>query len=792
MKHLLLVLFFLVCSTSILFSQRVSGFVHSGQSKESLIGATLYDMKTQGGTVTDANGYFSWVSKSPSVHLRVTYLGYASQDIHLNLTSDTLLYIQLQSKGIELPEAEVFASARPKFNVISLSSQQLNMIPSITGKPDIMKALQFMPGFQTQGEGSSIIMVRGGSPGENQYLLDNIPLIYVNHLGGFFSVFNPDMINGLEVYKSNFPSRFGGKLSSVMNITQKQGDRSGIKGNLSIGISDFSFSVEGPMSQKSSFILTGRKSMIDPFMAMLGAIVPENNFIMFYGFHDVNAKFSWFPDAKNSFHLNIYEGDDYLNHWTQTVNPEGSSKNQIGHIWGNVLTSAHWRRTLSKQWHIENSLSYTRYRLKDLNTVKSLNSDIEKDKKNIYLSSIQDLSLRSSAKYSFSSWWNLEFGLQASWFLNKPNERIEYKNSKKTHYVDPQNSLDLALYWDNDFCIGRYIDLHVGLRLNTYLIKKYFKFSPEPRASIDFKITKDQILNLGYMRISQNTQLLFVPGSINNSEIWIFSDKDIPTSYSNQYNLGWKGFFHKQMFEVGLELYYKDFSGLSTMKNGYTTISGDAFWKQKIAINGIGTAYGIEFLLRKNIGKWTGFTSYTYARSFRQFADINQGHSYVYDYDRPHTFTLGVNWQITQKWSVSLTWIYQTGLPYTPAIGSQLVPSTNIGSNIKIVANDDPNQDPSDPSGLKLIAYFYPEYLALIYGEQNSARMRDYHRLDIGAQYNYITKRGRRACWSISIYNVYNRHNPYYYYYNEPGNTGGGLYNPATTQDKFRPISLYQ
>ena len=246
-----------------LFSQiKISGFVKDAETGEMLIGVTVLEENTNNGVATSANGYFSILSKGNTI--KVSYIGY--NNISLKCYSDTSLTILLKP-GQELDEIKVTGERFQKFNTTTLSVAELKTIPAMGGKPDVLKTLQLMPGIQSQGEGTSLLNVRGGNPGENLYLIDNIPLLYVNHLGGFFSVFNPDMINSMEVYKAGFPAKYGGKLSSVMSITQREGNNKQWKGNFGIGITDASFSVEGPLiKEKASIIITGRKTLIEPLM----------------------------------------------------------------------------------------------------------------------------------------------------------------------------------------------------------------------------------------------------------------------------------------------------------------------------------------------------------------------------------------------------------------------------------------------------------------------------------------------------------------------------------------------
>ncbi|MDL2313334.1 carboxypeptidase-like regulatory domain-containing protein, partial [Bacteroidales bacterium OttesenSCG-928-B11] len=371
---------------------QVFGFVSDNNSGEKLIGATVYDTIAQKGAITDNSGYFSLLV-SESACLRVDYFGYTTTFIPLkNNKKDTLLNIKLEIASYQLNEVVVTAKRETKPNVVGLSSQDMAYMPSLGSKPDVMRQLQSLPGISMQSESSSSLLVRGGDPGQNLYLIDNIPLIYVNHLGGFFSVFNPDIINHIDVYKGGFPARFGGRISSIIDISQKKGDRSCWKGNFSAGITDLSFAVEGPCSKNTSLIITGRKTLIDPLLLLFSSISDGGDYQFFYGFHDINAKFSWEINKKNSMTFNFYHGDDYFG--TTYKNLIINDKNETAKIrntWGNILLSARWNNIVSSKLFANHSLSFTRYRLNQ----KSSLSDGDTLIKHGYLNSLQDLSLKT-------------------------------------------------------------------------------------------------------------------------------------------------------------------------------------------------------------------------------------------------------------------------------------------------------------------------------------------------------------------------------------------------------------
>jgi len=741
---------------------RISGFVKDGQSGETLIGANILVSGKSIGTTADNSGYFTLVVKPPCM-LKISYVGYKPVELNFANSKDTLVQVALES-GQELDEVVVKGIRTPMSNVSTLRISEIKQLPTLGGKPDVMKSMQLLPGIQAQNEGSSLLLVRGGDPGQNLYLFDNVPVIYVNHLGGFMSVFNPDIINSIDLYKGGFPARYGGRLSSVVDITQREGDQSGLKGSLSVGITDLSFTVEGPTRlTNSSFIVTGRKTLTEPLM-FLATQLMDNNFTVMYGFHDLNGKFSWQRDEKNSFYLNLYQGDDYMNYWSSKKSTSGRQKNHLGNTWGNWLASARWNRVISSKILWSNILSYSRYGLNVSAASSEKDAVWHKLVDQEYVSSVADLSLRSNLKIQLLKGWSIETGMQASYLTHTPNAFYQF-NELLVSEDARIRAFEPSLYLDNRFDLAGHLVADLGARLVYYNTEGLSRLSLEPRARVNFNFLAGQQLHASYQRVSQNEQLLFTAGNIMNNEVWVPAMPGIEPARSDQYTTGWSGNFRNESYSAEITCYYKTMSHLATYREGYTSLMGDTDWRSKVVTGGTGTSYGIEVMLKKNYGDWTGFVSYAWSHSTRQFPQINKGEKFVFDFDRPNTASLNINHKFNDKWSASLTWVYQTGLPYTPVLGQQLTLSTE----------PDRNGD-----------FYY--YQTLLYGDRNGARMKDYHRLDVGLSYNTVTKHHRKATWTFSVYNLYNRHNPYYYYFN----TDDGMYQNPERMVEFKPTNLYQ
>jgi len=758
----------LICLFTSLFAQaqqtRITGFVSDANDGERIIGANVFLHDRSKGVATDQKGYFNLAVELPAT-LCVSCVGYEETCLKVD-HADQPLQIRLQPLTETLQSVDVSASRierKTNFNTLTLNAKSIDQLPTLGSRPDIIKAAQQLPGIEAATEASSLMIVRGGNPGENLYLLDNVPLIYVNHLGGFMSVFNSEMINTMDVYKGGFPARFGGKLSSIVDLTTKKGDPSRLKGSLSAGLTDLAFAVEGPGGLKnSSFIVTGRKTLTEALLFAASKLSQEmggQDYNMAYGFHDINAKYTWAPDAKNSFAFNVYEGDDYMRIWKNNEENGDIERNSIGNIWGNLLVSGQWNSAVSSRLFMANTLSFTQYRLKN-NMKAYLRNSIDTTDFFVKTSSrVSDLSLRSDWKLFVGNAYTLEYGLQGSYLTYRPNHFTS--SFSEASLPDISSVLDNAFYLDNKLKLGSWFIGSIGLRLNSFVNSGYHHFAWEPRMNLSFGIGGSTI-NLTAMRVTQNAHLMMTPGSIMNNEVWIPADARIKPATSDQASVGWQRSFWQGHVDVEIDAYYKLLRDLATYREGYSTLLGDSDWRSKVETGGKGKSYGIEMMTRFNFNRLDGYVGYTWSHTTRQFDQINNGKEYVYEYDRPHSVNINVNYQLTERWSLSALWTYQTGLPYTPVIGVQTTPVITPEGDVDFEQTN-------------------------IYGERNSARMRDYHRLDLAAKFRAKTEKGRKAEWTFSIYNVYCRQNPYYYYYGDP--KGDPLY---WNQFPDEPQTLWQ
>ena len=448
------------------FSQdiTVSGYVRDASGKEKLIGAHIVNLETKKGTVSDHNGYFT-LNANLNDSLRISYSGYNSQLLRVNENSQNLL-VDLKM-NTDLQEVKV-TGVRDVFQPMTqLKSKDFDNIPTIGAAPDVLKAVQLFPGITAQNEGSSQLIVRGGSPGENLYMIDNIPLIYFNHIGGFYSVFNPDMINSMEIYKDGFPARYGGKLSSIISLSQYEGNAEEFKGNFSIGPMLTSLMVEGPaLKNKATYMLSARKTLIDGLYALGTTLSAGNDFTFAYGFHDFNGKFTYNVNDKHTLSANFYQGDDYINLWAESAStiPNTVGRIRLQTVWGNWLGAVQWKYKPNSKLVGENSLSVVRYRLKNNSFYFEDEDDEEATFDNRFQSSLMDNRMQSDWKYFNSNALTTHFGAQLSYKIHQPNQTNAQNiitENKTIPVLEGAIYFDEHLdFWDNSsFKVGGQIKL---------------------------------------------------------------------------------------------------------------------------------------------------------------------------------------------------------------------------------------------------------------------------------------------------------------------------------------------
>lgn len=772
MRNLILALLFFVnlaCYSQI----TVSGFVEDENTKERLPGVNIYDMCTQQGTVTNSYGFYSITLKESTTRLIFSMVGYKQQVSQIySVEKEINLNIELE-KGIELGEVVVTNKQKTTNNtemsVLRIPVKQLLQMPTLMGETDVMRAFQLMPGVQGGKEGTSGIYVRGGSPDQNLILLDDIPLYYVNHIGGYVSVFNPEVIKDIKLLKGGFPARYGGRLSSIMDIRLKDGNMSDVSGNVSVGIISTKFSVEGPIKKdKTSFILSVRRSLFDVFTRGYQRLILNENASAGYTLYDMNAKINHNFNTKNRLYISAYSGRDRILIKQKDFDSNDrypynfKSKNDLN--WGNYSMSLRWN-------HIYSSKLFGNFTIGNTNFFYNSFSDIENIEKktghtvgtlsNHFSSAINDFIAKTDFDF-YKSNHQIKFGggITKHRFtptMNNISQIGVSSNNIDTTFGAPINKpTELFLYWEDELTLTENFRLNMGLHFNILTENKHTFYSLQPRIAGNYEIADNYSIKASFSSMMQPFHLLSNNDAGMPTDLWVPATKEVPPQKSSQFAFGIAG-ETRHYIEWSIEAFYKTMSNLIEFADGASFFSGAAQWKEKIVKNGYGKVYGSEFLLQKKEGTTTGWISYTLSKNMRQFDGLNTGNPFPYKYDRRHDFSIVMSHKFNEKFQLSASWVFASGNAVT-------LPSQKY--NLYVMGWE--NRDAGD------IGYLYDE--VHIYDKRNNYRMPSYHRLDISLDISEKKRKGLRI-WTLGLYNAYNRLNTYYLYFDKDKTGNKKLYS---------------
>ena len=758
---ILLGLFFVSLAVS---AQRrtISGYVMDAESKETLIGATVVDERSGKGCVSNSYGFYTLTLNPGDVNLQVSYVGYSQQQHSFTLTSDTTLSVSL-STNIQLNEVVVEASrgtvsARSsQMSVVELPVQQIKSIPTLFGEADVLKAIQLLPGVQNGSEGSAGMYVRGGGPDENLLLLDGVPVYNVNHMLGFFSVFNPDALKNVTLYKGSFPARFGGRLSSVVDIRMKEGDMRKYHGNVSIGLISSKLNLEGPIiKDKLSFNVSFRRSYSDVLMKPALWIArmqdPEVGRLRAgYYFYDLNAKINWKISDKDRLYLSFYSGDDgiYFNRkFKEKSNShyESSSTEKLRWRWGNKVTALRWNRVLSQKLFMDASANYTQYRhnlgmsmiesYKDFQDNTALNNEFSM----AYRSGIHDLTGKVDFDYMPLPNHEIRFGGNYTFHRFRPDvQSLKITSDNlQNHSFDtvagsPSVSAhETALYAEDNMTLGEIFQVNAGLHYSTFTVENRFYHSLQPRLSLSTMLASNMSIKTGYAYMNQYVHLLSNSNLSLPTDLWVPVTAKIEPMKAHQVSLGC--FYEiSEWLDVSVEGYYKVMDNLLEYKDGASFFGSSEHWDEKVC-TGKGKAYGVELLLQRSFGRTTGWIGYTWAHAKRKFdrerQTINEGKEFPAKYDRRHDVSITVQHKFSERFDLSGTWVFSTGNCGT--LGLQYYEGLAGGN-------------------------YTPTIAAL---ERNNYRLGNYHRLDLSMNFHRKYKHAT-GTWNVSVYNAYNHNNPF-------------------------------
>lgn len=751
----------------------ISGHITDAKSGETIINAAVFEKNAHKGCVSNSYGFYSITLPKGVVDLFYSYVSYNQQGRIFKLKKDTVINVQL-SESNELSEVTVYGNRKDlgvqgsQMSAIDLPISQIKSIPTLFGETDVLKALQLLPGVKAGTEGQSGFYVRGGGPDENLILLDDVPLYNVNHMFGFFSVFNADAIKDVVLYKGSFPARFGGRLSSVVDISMKDGNNHAYHGNVTIGLISSKINVEGPIvNDKTTFNFSARRTYADllaqPLIqATLNKQPGMEKTSAGYYFYDLNAKLSHKFSDTDRLYLSVFTGDDviYANiQQNSTTSDIGTQKTwlKMDWNWGNLLTALRWNHVISNKLFMNTTAYYTQYNFLlgiGLNTQTDIITPPSSTNTMINLgfhSGIDDYAAKVDFNYAPNPNHDIKFGANYTYHTFRPGVTVAQTTGISTQAMDTtigdKNifSYEAVAYVEDNITLGESLKGNVGLHYSTFFVQGQFYQSLEPRLSMRYLINDKMSLKAGYASMSQYIHLLSNSKIDLPTDLWVPVTKRIQPMRSQQVSVG--VFYNLlNMFDLSVEAYYKNMDNLIEYKDGSSFFGSSTGWEDKVDI-GRGWAYGIEFLAQKTVGKTTGWIGYTWSKTERLFnrpgQELNNGLVFPAKYDRTHDFSVVISHKFSDRFDIAANWVYSTGNAGTLALqnysGTTIVGTTN---------SNNPTFSTQNFASLPYIS------------ARNNFRYEPTHRLDIGVNFHKKLKHGTRT-WNISLYNAYNQLNPF-------------------------------
>ncbi len=725
----------------------VSGHVSDAETGENLIGATVFVAGTSLGTASNSYGFYSLTIPAGEVVLVCSYIGYRGIQMPLTITGSQTFDLKLESLPTLIEEVVVKAErADQRLRTAEIGVEKVDMasiarLPVLFGERDLLKTLQLLPGISTVAEGGTGFSVRGGSIDQNLILLDEAPVYSSSHLMGFFSVFNADAVKDVSVFKGGIPANYGGRASSVVDIQMRDGNNQKFSATGGIGLISSRLTLEGPIvKDRGSFIISGRRSYAD-LMARLAGYIDNNMGLYFY---DLNAKFNYRINENNRLYLSAYNGADDF------------SYEDFGINWGNNTLTARWNHLFGPRLFSNTTFIYSNYDYA-FNIMDAIKMS----------AGIENLGLKEDMSFFLNPENSLKFGLQSTYHRFSPGELVpdDPDSSFVPKIVLPEKkALESGVYVSNEMKIGERFAANYGFRFsmfnqigegNTYsfnelneridsvhfeageIMQTYTAF--EPRISLNYRLGNKHAFKASYNRMAQYLHLLSNATSGQPTDTWVPSTTNIKPVIVNQVSAGYFRNFLDNMLEFSLEAYYKDMDAVTDYEDGTNVLFNEDVEASILA--GDGRSYGAEVYLKKKNGAFTGWLSYTLARTEKRIEGINYGHWYSTTYDKTHDLSVVLSYQLSKRIALSGAWVYYTGNAVT------------------------------FPSG----KYTFDGHTLSYYTERNGYRMPDYHRLDLSLHIDGRPGKRFESGWNFSVYNVYNRHNAYIISFQEsesmPGRT---------------------
>ena len=780
MKKIFIILILLSIVTSSYAQKKytISGYITDKTNGESVVGVNIYCADLSLGVTSNTYGFYSLTLPEGIYDVSFTFIGYQNQVKNFNLNSAITHDVEFELSSVNIQEVVVTGEKNivetTQTSMIEVPIEQIRTIPALLGEVDILKAIQLLPGVQSS-EGSSGFYVRGGGPDQNLILLDGVPVYNASHIGGLFSVFNADAIKNVRLTKGGFPARFGGRLSSVLEIDMREGNMKEFKGDATLGLISSKLTLEGPIiKDRTSFIVSGRRTYAD---LLAGPFMPASTDLTLY-FYDLNAKINHKISKNNRLYLSAYMGNDAFGVDYDGSREEGKGRDasedgtlNFGLGYGNLTSTLRWNHLFSDKLFSNTTLTYSSYSFHTDFGLSSTQSTVLGDENTEinfgYLSGIEDLGGRIDFDYAPNPNHDIKFGTSYTYHDFSPGEttqNISIVSADTSHNFSLDTTLNFSgntnvhemfFYVEDNVKITSRLKANIGLHIGYYslannsstdnigLVDKINdknNLSLQPRVSARYLLSENWSLKASYANMQQNIHLLSNSSVGFPSDIWVPAIDSVPSQTSQQWAANVTTQLYNGQFELSLEGYYKTMNDLITYKAGYSNLESTESWENAVETGGEGESYGAEIFLQKKKGKTTGWIGYTLAWTNRKFENINFGEWYPYKYDRRHDFSLVLSHKFNEKWDIGATWVYGTGNALTFPQGVYL---------------GMPHASPWDE---QMSVEFVESY-----GNRNSTRLPAYHRLDFG-----INKHKKRKKWdstlSLGAYNLYNRKNPFFAY----------------------------
>lgn len=728
----------------------ISGYVKDTKTGEALIGASVYITNEKRGTTSNAYGFYSIsAKKTDSLGVVISYQGYQPELFTIAGKNDKTIDYSLQEKSNELTEVVVSSVrndnniSKSRMSVISIPMKQIRTLPAIGGERDILKIIQLLPGVQSGQEGTTGFYVRGGNTDQNLVQLDEATIYNPNHLFGLFSTFNTNALNSVTLIKGGYPAQYGGRLSSILDITMKEGNKKKFSGEGGIGLISSNLTLEGPIKKnKSSFIISGRRTFIDLLTPL---VVPKNKNNTNYYFYDVNAKVNFELTKNDHLYLSFFKGLDNAKY-------AGANSLNYGINFGNSTGTARWNHLFNKKLFANTSFIYNDYHL-------SLTTTQDQYYALLY-TGIKDINVKTDFSYFTSSSQTIKAGVNYSYstlFPSTSSAKVPRNGNIGKPSLDSiqrKYSSQVAFYVNDDITMSENISASVGLRVPLFISRDIQYLRYEPRATIKYQLDNATSLKAAYTVMNQFQHL--VPSSTASlpTDIWISSSKVVKPQTSQQWALGFFKNFEDNTYEASIEGYYKTMNNQVLFKEGAQSLQSDDI-DSKLTF-GKGRSYGVEVFVKKNVGKLTGWLSYTLSFTNQKFDSLNFGNQFPFAYDKRHNISVVSTYDVNKRWTFSAAFVFTSGGAFTLPTGRAAVYG----------------------DGTLYDGTYYD------YTGRNNYRYRSYHRLDLSAIYHRPAKifgKKYNSEWVFSVYNIYSRHNPYFIYLTK---------DAVTSQVQAREVSL--